>query len=143
MLRARGQKVELTGSLLASGSVSHFYFLLSCGERAGGRVRGRYPHIRQLCLFFRKRKKKPALGLKVKQGKTCKRSAVCWSLFSRFPVQGSHFVTQPWRSSLIQSLPLFFFSLSLFLFLSLTARGVSQPSLDFLPCRATSLEQRS
>lgn len=119
-----------------------FNFLLYCGEREGGRVRGRYPHIRQLCLCFFAQKKKPALGLKVKEGKTCKRSSVSWSFsFSWFPVQGSHFVTQPWSRSLIQSLPLFSFFF-LFPLLSPTGR-VSQLGLDFLLGRATSLEQPS
>lgn len=46
-----------------------------------------------MCVFFFT--KKTELGLKLKQGKTRKRSAVsCSPSFSQFPVEGGHFVTQ-------------------------------------------------
>ncbi|MEQ2288692.1 hypothetical protein AMECASPLE_025408 [Ameca splendens] len=97
-----------------------FYFLLSYGERAGGRVRGRYPHIRQLWLLAFSQKK-GCTGFESETGQDLLKECSLLVSFIQFPVQGSHFVTQPWSRSLIQSLPLFF-SVS---HISPTAKGVS------------------
>lgn len=105
------------------------------GRRKGRREAPSHQPAPSLCFFAQK--EACTWVWKWNRARLVKGSAASWSFsFSRFPVQGSHFVTQPWSRSLIQSLPLF----SLSPLLSPTAGGVSRLALDFLLCRATSLE---
>lgn len=89
---AGSQRADLCESLLAAERVSHFTSssavpILQKREQEGGEGEREVPSDSalsfSLCFFT----KNTELGLKLKQGKTRKRSAVCCSpSFSQFPV---------------------------------------------------------